>query len=45
MMNLLIVVLSISCGMFLYVEGRGAGRREEIERQKRMKRNLSRLTR
>ena len=45
MMNLLIIVLSVTCGMFLYVEGRNAGRREEIERQERMKRNLSRLTR
>lgn len=45
MMNLLIIVLGMSCAVVLYVEGRGAGRREEIERQERRLKNLSRVGR
>jgi len=45
MINLLIIVLAMFCATVLYVEGRNAGRSEEIARQERRMRNLTRLRR
>jgi len=43
MVNFLIILLAMAAATTLYMEGRERGRRDELDRQSRQKRNLGRL--